>query len=180
MKKLAYIFLFSMLPAGVFCQFSGGIGDGFSVAALILNPSLPVTISEFTAVRQPAGVQILTEVEHELNLISYHVERAASHANQPLDWEEVGSFLPAGNQGQAGSYVFEVARRNYGGKYYWYDQMNQPILVTGQPNFEISIIAFDKVKMRIENGKEDKIPFYFNGYEERVKAGKSGDKALIN
>ena len=29
---------------------------------------------------------------------------------------------------QAGSYIFEVARRNYGGKYYWYDQLNQPIL----------------------------------------------------
>ena len=80
---------------------------------------------------------------------------------------------------QAGSYIFEVARRNYGGKYYWYEHMNQPILVTGQPNFEISIIAFDKVKMRIENGKDDQIPFYFKGYEERVKSGKNGDKTMI-
>ena len=81
---------------------------------------------------------------------------------------------------QAGSYIFEVARRNYGGKYFWYNQMNQPILVTGQPDFEISIIAFDKVRMRIENGKEDQIPFYFKGYEERVRKGESGDKAMIN
>ena len=81
---------------------------------------------------------------------------------------------------QAGSYIFEVARRNYGGKYFWYDQMNQPILVTGQPDFEISILAFDKVRMRIQNGPEDQIPFYFKGYEERVKQGKKGDKALIN
>lgn len=81
---------------------------------------------------------------------------------------------------QAGSYIFEVARRNYGGKYFWYNQLNQPILVTGQPDFEISIIAFDKVRMRIENGKEDQIPFYFRGYEERVRKGISGDKAMIN
>lgn len=82
--------------------------------------------------------------------------------------------------GQAGAYIFEVARRNFGGKYYWYEQLNQPILVTGQPKFEISIIAFDKVKMRLENGKEENIPFYFNGYEERVKKGIEGDRALIN
>ncbi|WP_204161791.1 hypothetical protein [Dokdonia sp. Dokd-P16] len=80
---------------------------------------------------------------------------------------------------QAGSYIFEVARRNYGGKYYWHDQLNQPILVTGQPEFEISILAFEKVKQRIENGTQDNIPFFFIGYSERVKKGKKGDKALI-
>jgi len=98
------------------------------------------------------------------------------HQNQNDIDEEMKSDVIA----QAGSYVFEVARRNYGGKYFWYDQMNQPILVTGHPNFEISIVAFDKIKMRIENGKEDQIPFYFKGYEERVKKGKQGDKAMIN
>lgn len=74
----------------------------------------------------------------------------------------------------AGSYVFEVARKTYGGKYFWYDKLNQPILVTGQPEFEVSILAFDKVKMRIENGEEDNIPFYFKGYVERVKNKQSG------
>ena len=73
-----------------------------------------------------------------------------------------------------GSYIFEVARRNFGGKYFWYDQLNQPILVTGQPNFEASILAFDKVKGRLENGKEDNIPFYFAGYVERVNKKQSG------
>lgn len=80
---------------------------------------------------------------------------------------------------QAGSYVFEVARRNYGGKYYWYEQLNQPVLVTGQPDFEISILAFEKVKQRIENGNEDNIPFFFAGYSERVKKGEKGDRAMI-
>ena len=80
---------------------------------------------------------------------------------------------------QAGSYIFEVARRTYGGKYYWYDQLNQPIFVTGQPNFEISFLAFEKVKGRLENGAEDNIPFFFQGYVERVKNAKTGDKAMI-
>jgi len=74
----------------------------------------------------------------------------------------------------AGSYIFEVARRNFGGKYFWYDQSNQPILVTGQPVFEVSILVFDKIKGRLENGSEDNIPFYFAGYIERVKNKQSG------
>ncbi len=78
-----------------------------------------------------------------------------------------------------GAYIFEVARRNYGGKYYWFDQRNQPIFVTGQPKFEISIVVFDKVRGRIENGKEDNIPFFFKGYTERVENAKEGDRATI-
>lgn len=78
-----------------------------------------------------------------------------------------------------GAYIFEVARKNYGGKYYWFDQRNQPIFVTGQPKFEISIVVFDKVKGRMENGKEDNIPFFFKGYTERVEKAKEGDRATI-
>jgi len=81
--------------------------------------------------------------------------------------------------GKAGSYIFEVARRNFGGKYYWFDDYDQPILVTGQPNFEISIIAFNKVRMRIDNGNDDNILSYFKAYEERIKRGRLGDKVLI-
>ena len=63
---------------------------------------------------------------------------------------------------------------HFGGKYFWYDKLNQPILVTGQPDFEASILAFEKVKGRLENGREDNIPFYFKGYIERVKNKESG------
>jgi len=95
--------------------------------------------------------------------------------------EEASDFYDEMNEEQkqnlinsVGSYIFEVARKNFGGKYFWYDKLNQPILVTGQPSFEVSILAFDKVKGRLENGVEDNIPFYFAGYIERVKNGKSG------
>ena len=77
------------------------------------------------------------------------------------------------------SYIFEVARKNYGGRYYWYDQLTQPILVTGQPDFEISLLALEKVKGRLKNGKEDNIPYFFQGYVERVVNAKPGDKAMI-
>jgi hypothetical protein len=111
--------------------------------------------------------------EQSLATLDELLENFADFADE-MD-EEMRSDLIA----QAGSYIFEVARRNYGGKYYWYDQLDQPIFVTGQPNFEISLLAFEKVKQRLENGREDNIPFFFKGYSERVKQAKQGDKALI-
>lgn len=71
-----------------------------------------------------------------------------------------------------GSYIFEVARRNFGGKYYWVQEREQPVLVTGEPKFSISIFAFNKVRDRILNGKEDDIPYYFDGYIKAVEKGK--------
>lgn len=70
---------------------------------------------------------------------------------------------------KAGSYIFEVARQNFGGNYYWYEQLDQPILVTGQPEYEMSLLAYEKVKGRFENGIEDSIPFFFEGYINGVK-----------
>lgn len=80
----------------------------------------------------------------------------------------------------AGSYIFEVARRNYGGQYFWVQDRDQPVLVTGKAEYSISIFAFVKVKGRIQNGKEDEIPYYFDGYIEAVNKGKkTGYSATI-
>ncbi|MEC0270117.1 hypothetical protein [Paenibacillus anseongense] len=80
----------------------------------------------------------------------------------------------------AGSYIFEVARRSYGGQYIWVQERDQPVLVTGEPEYSISIFAFDKVSGRIRNGKEDDIPYYFDGYIEAVEKGKNtGYRATI-
>lgn len=109
-----------------------------------------------------------------LKVLDYEILSLFSENKDDMDPEMLDDIMA-----QAGSYIFEVARRNYGGRYYWFDQLNQPILVTGQPDFEISILAFEKVKQRIENGEEDNIPYFFAGYEERVKKGVKGDRAMI-
>ncbi len=111
--------------------------------------------------------------QKSLSALDELLDNFAGFANQ-MD-EEMKNDLTA----QAGSYIFEVARRNYGGKYYWYEEKNQPILVTGQPHFEVSLLAFEKVKQRIENGKEDNIPFFFAGYSESVQQAKPGHRLLI-
>ncbi len=67
-----------------------------------------------------------------------------------------------------GSYVFETARRNYGGKYYWIQEEKQPILIVGEPDFSVAIKAWEKVRDRIEKGAEDNIPFYRNVRNEGI------------
>jgi len=74
---------------------------------------------------------------------------------------------------EAGCYIFEVARKHFGGEYRWFDRFDQPILVTGQPEFEVALHAVEKVKMRINNGNVDSIPFFFNGYTLAVNRKKS-------
>ena len=71
-----------------------------------------------------------------------------------------------------GCYVFETARRNYGGEYYWLPNSQQPILVAGEPDFSVSIKAWKKVREYIQNGAEDSMPFYILGYKEHIEKGK--------
>ena len=63
-----------------------------------------------------------------------------------------------------GAYVFEVARKKFGGQYYWYNRLDQPILVTGQPEFEMSFLAYEKVRGCFENGKQNEISLVFEDY----------------
>lgn len=72
----------------------------------------------------------------------------------------------------AGCYVFEVARRNYGGAYGWSEERDQPYIVTGAPDYSVGLLAFEKVRGRLVNGQEDAIPFYFDGFIAAVEKGK--------
>lgn len=139
---------------------------------------------EFTASLCQAAEQCIQNMEPRLNgKLDYSVS-SLELLDQGLD--EASDFFEDMPEGQqeglvqaAGAYVFEVARRNYGGKYFWYDKRNQPILVTGMPEFEISLLAMDKVRGRLVNGMEDNIPFFFEGYKERVEKAQPGDKAMV-
>jgi len=104
---------------------------------------------------------------NSLNIVDNILEEASEFYDEMND-KQKQNLISA-----VGSYIFEVARRNFGGKYFWYEKLSQPILVTGQPDFEVSILPFEKVKGRLENGKEDNIPFYFAGYVERVNKKES-------
>lgn len=98
--------------------------------------------------------------------------------------EEYGDFEPDEDalynmSSMIGCYVFETARRNYGGEYLWVRDEQQPVLVAGMPDFQVSIRAWQKVRGRLQNGSEDSIPFYVAGYQEHIAQAKKGDFIMI-
>ena len=109
--------------------------------------------------------QSLTVVEEMLEEASRHVAQLPEPDRKTL----VELF---------GSYLLAVAHRAHGGKFYWFDLRDQPILVVGQPKFEVSIIAFDKVRGRLNGDKGDNIPFFYEGFSSRVKSATPGTKAI--
>src|SRR5438094_4381716 len=60
----------------------------------------------------------------------------------------------------AGCYLFEVARRAHGGKFYWHEARDQPVLVVGEPAYRIALITWDRVRQRLSGDPADNIPFF--------------------
>ena len=72
-----------------------------------------------------------------------------------------------------GCYVFETARRNYGGQYFWIQEEQQPGLAAGHPDLRGVIKVWEKVIGRLSQGEEDNIPYYIAGYKEHIEIGKT-------
>lgn len=43
-----------------------------------------------------------------------------------------------------GCYILEVGRREFGGRYLWHDNRDQPVLVVGEPEFRVTMITWAK------------------------------------
>lgn len=77
-----------------------------------------------------------------------------------------------------GAYVLEVGRREFGGKYYWHDDRDQPVLVVGEPQRRVAILTFDKIRGRLSGDEADNIPFFYQGFAERARTGEPGANVL--
>lgn len=77
-----------------------------------------------------------------------------------------------------GCYILEVGFREFGGKWSWFEQRKQPVLIVGEPVFHVAMIAFDKVRGRLTGDAGDNIPFFYEGFAERARQAKPGDQAL--
>ncbi|NQT36518.1 MAG: hypothetical protein HQ581_03460 [Planctomycetes bacterium] len=76
------------------------------------------------------------------------------------------------------SYILEVGRREFGGKYYWHDDRDQPALVVGEPDYRIAICTFDKVRGRLSRDEADNIPFFYQGFAARARSAEPGADVL--
>lgn len=77
-----------------------------------------------------------------------------------------------------GSYVFEVARRNYGGEYFWIEEEQQPLLTAGLPDYRISIKAWEKVRGRLTKGKRGQYPLLYRWLPAVCGKGRAGKTGL--
>jgi hypothetical protein len=80
---------------------------------------------------------------------------------------------------QLGCYVLEVGRRAYGGTYFWHEQGEQPILVVGEPEAHVALMAWSKVTGRITGDEGDDIVFFFDGFAAQAAQPEPGSNVLF-
>jgi hypothetical protein len=78
-----------------------------------------------------------------------------------------------------GNYVLEVGRREFGGRYFWHDGREQPVLVVGEPAYRVAIMAWDKVRGRLNGDVADNIPFHYAGFADRARRASPGTDVLF-
>jgi hypothetical protein len=77
-----------------------------------------------------------------------------------------------------GCYILEVGRREFGGRYCWFDRRDQPVLVVGEPDFHVALLAWDIVEGRLKGDPACNIPFFYAGFAERARRAEPGTDAL--
>ena len=73
----------------------------------------------------------------------------------------------------AAAYLYEVARRAYGGLYEVCDDEDPVVLVCGEPEAEVCFCAIAKVERRIRYGASEAIPPYFELFRAAMEEGQA-------
>lgn len=82
-----------------------------------------------------------------------------------------GRELPGDMHFVTSAYVFEVARREFGGRYLRGDEQEPFVLVIGEGDAEVGVCVMGKVRGRTVNGIEDNIPFFYAGIAPAIARG---------
>jgi hypothetical protein len=88
------------------------------------------------------------------------------------DFYRLRAPLPDDIHGLVSAYIFEVARREFGGRYVRGDSENPLVLVIGEGSAEVGVCVMSKVHGRAANGPEDSIPYFYSGIAPLVSAGR--------
>jgi hypothetical protein len=92
---------------------------------------------------------------------------------------ELDEAVVTGLVQQLGCYVLEVARRTYGGTYYWHDEGEQPILVVGEPAAHVALMTWSKVVGRLTGDAGDDIVYFFDGFAGKAATPEPGSNVLF-
>jgi hypothetical protein len=77
-----------------------------------------------------------------------------------------------------GCYVLEVGRREFGGRYCWFEERDAPVLVVGEPAFRVALLTWDQVWGRLAGDAGCSLAFLYAGFAERVRRAEPGTNAL--
>jgi hypothetical protein len=110
--------------------------------------------------------------EASLAAVERGLEQAASWDNE-LNPEQLKNFARA-----FGCYILEVARRRFGGRYYWSESRDAPVLVVGEPAFRVALLTWDQVSGRLSGDAACSISFLYAGFAQRVHQAELGIDVL--
>ncbi len=158
--------------AGIFRKLFGGKPD--PAAAPSVPPGMPATIEDGMASQAEDFVGAFSEPGSPIDgsKLDYS-EASLALVDQILDDFHTQQVpLPEDLHFLASAYVFETARREFGGRYARSDADNPFVLVIGEGDAEVGVCVMSKVNDRVANGAEDSIPFFYAGIAPLVAAGK--------
>lgn len=153
-----------------------------SVVGITLSPVKAQSLDLGTQVREKANLAVAQFQERAGGRLDYSEQSIAAVEEMLAEASKYSKQMSAAD-GKAlvelmGSYVLEVAHRQFGGSYKWNERRAQPVLVVGQPKFSVAIMTFDKIRGRLAGEKADNVVFFFRGFVERVRSAVPGTNAL--
>ena len=138
----------------------------------ILDETIASACKAVAALQARAGGRLDYTAE-SLGMVDEMLAEVAGYATELPEEAVVGLMQ------QLGCYVLEVARRRFGGTYYWNEEAEQPILVVGEPDAHVAIMAWSKVLGRLTGDVGDSVEFLFQGFAEKAAAPTAGDNVLF-
>ncbi len=117
---------------------------------------------------------LLNFTPDSLHIVDDMLAEAAAHT-PPLSEERRREVVQA-----FGSYVLEVARREFGGSYQWAQTEDAPVLVVGDPDFQISLMTWSHVAHRLTGDAAASVTPFYQGFADRTRAATPGDKAAFS
>lgn len=79
-----------------------------------------------------------------------------------------------------GCYLLMTAYKLYGGVFYWNEQMQQPMLIVGEPDNTLILMTWNKVKGRLLGDESDHLAYFLETFALETKKKELGRKLLFS
>lgn len=96
------------------------------------------------------------------------------------NWGEMSADIKHEVITNASSYVLWVIKQQCGGSFYWSEQRLQPVLVIGEPNYRVALMAQDRVKNKVEKTDAPGIILLYRQVMDELQAAVSTTDILLS